>query len=126
MSGSELSDVLLALIRRHMPSMDHVAVLLALRAAPAKHHKTPELARDVRLDPAVVAQVERDLLASQLIQREGDGVRYAPADDTRAAVDQLADMYHTKPVTLVRALYDRPVRSVQSFADAFRLRTGGD
>jgi hypothetical protein len=36
----------------------------------------------------------------------------------------LAEMYHTRPVTLVRAIYERPARAVQSFANAFRLREG--
>jgi len=39
-------------------------------------------------------------------------------------VDALADLYHTKPVSLVRAIYDRPARAAQTFADAFRIRNG--
>jgi hypothetical protein len=35
-------------------------------------------------------------------------------------------MYNQRPVTLVRALYSRPSRPLQSFADAFRLRGGED
>ena len=48
------------------------------------------------------------------------------------AVDALAEMYNTKPVTLIRAIYSRPATPppapapapspMQAFADAFRLR----
>lgn len=106
MSGSEIPDV--------------------LRARPEMHQAAPDLVREARLELAVAERVIRDLLASRLIQRKGESVQYSPADDVRPTVDLLAEMYHTKPVTLVRALYDRPTRSVQSFADAFRLRKGGD
>ena len=96
--------------------MDHVAVLLAMRADPATLHDRAD----------IVERVQRDLLSSQLVQRAGDACRYAPASDMIPTIDELAEMYRTKPVTLVRALYDRPARAVQSFADAFRLRKPGD
>jgi hypothetical protein len=67
--------------------------------------------------------------ASLLLGDGPDAYRYAPADDAaRRAVDALAEMYQTKPVTLIRAIYSRPATptkpatAVQSFADAFRLR----
>jgi hypothetical protein len=31
-------------------------------------------------------------------------------------------MYNSRPVTLVRAIYDRPASAARSFADAFRVR----
>jgi hypothetical protein len=40
----------------------------------------------------------------------------------RHALASLAVMYKQKPVTLIRAIYERP-SSAESFADAFRLRT---
>ena len=106
--------------------MDHVAVLLAMRADPATLHDRANIVERTRLDRDVVDRVLRDLVSSQLVQRAGDAFRYAPAGEMVPTIDELAEMYRTKPVTLVRALYDRPARAVQSFADAFRLRKPSD
>ncbi len=121
-----LPAALQSLILQHLPSMDHVAVLLAMRAEPAALHTPADLARRTGLERDVVDRGLRDLASSQLVQRAGAAFRYAPAPELVLTIDELADMYRTKPVTLVRALYDRPPRAVQSFADAFRLRKPGE
>ncbi len=52
---------------------------------------------------------------------------YEPQSDSlRGVVDELVAMYNERPVTLVRAIYDRPAQPVISFADAFRIRGGGN
>jgi hypothetical protein len=124
MSGTELPDVVRALISHHTPSMDHVAILLDLRSAPTMTHAPADVALRTRLDRDVADRVLRELAASRIVSSQGDRYQYAPDPGIRAAVDGLAEMYHTKPVTLVRAIYDRPTRAAQSFADAFRLRKG--
>ena len=124
MSGSELPEVLQDLIARHTPSMDHVAVLLDLRGDPSVAHAAADVAARTRLDPAVADRVLRELAQSRIVSLEGDAYRYAPAEGLRETVDSLAEMYRTKPVTLVRAIYDRPTRAAKSFADAFRIRKG--
>ena len=122
MSDAELPEALGDLIGHHTPSMDHVAVLLDLRSAPATSHPAAEVARRTRVAPDVVERVLRELTASRILSPESGGYRYAPAPGLRGTIDSLADMYYTKPVTLVRAIYDRPARAAQSFADAFRIR----
>lgn len=48
---------------------------------------------------------------------------YDPKSESlRSVVNDLAAMYNERPVTLIRAVYDRPAQPVLSFADAFRLR----
>lgn len=122
MSADVLPDALRSLILHHMPSMDHVAVLLAMRAEPDAVHQPVDLAHRTRLDRVVIDKVVRDLVASLLVQRDGAGFRYTPPPELLPTIEELAHMYRTKPVTLVRVLYDRPARAVTSFADAFRVR----
>jgi hypothetical protein len=124
MSEAEISGALQDLLARHTPTMDHVAILLDLRNVPGEAHAVPDIAARTRVDPAVAERVLRDLTTSQIVSREGDTYRYAPAAGLRDTVEYLAEMYRTRPVTLVRAIYDRPTRAAQSFADAFRLRKG--
>lgn len=64
----------------------------------------------------VAAGLVREVDPSNLFQ-------YAPrtvAD--RQAVESMATMYHQRPVTLVRLVYDRAPTPLKSFSDAFRLR----
>ncbi|MES2176875.1 MAG: hypothetical protein V4550_03335 [Gemmatimonadota bacterium] len=126
-AGDDLPPAALqAFIVQHMPSLDHVAVLLAMRNAPDAAHQIAGLAVTTRLEAQVIERVARDLVSSGLLQRDGEMFRYAPVEEVRQTIDRLADMYHRKPVTLIRALYDRPARAVQSFADAFRVRKVGE
>jgi hypothetical protein len=37
-------------------------------------------------------------------------------------IDQLADLYQQRRVAVITQIYSRPVKNVQTFADAFRLR----
>ena len=122
MADVGLSEGLRQLVDRHLPTMDHVALLLALRDQPETAHTPAVLAQRVRLDSAVASRVLHDLVAAHLARAQGDGFISAPAAHVSAQVDELDEMNRTRPVTLVRAIYDRPSRAAQSFADAFRLR----
>jgi len=121
-----MSEELRQLVNRHLLTMDHVALLLALREQPEIAHAPTSLAERVRLDRAVADRVLHDLQVAHLARPEGDGFIYAPAPQVRPVVDELAEMNRTRPVTLVRAIYDRPSRAALSFADAFRLRPPGE
>jgi len=122
MSRSELPAVLQDLIAGRTPTMDHVAILLDLRSAADTLHSVADVASRTRLDRALTERILRELTASDIVSRNVELYRYAPAGELRDTVNSLAEMYYTKPVSLVRAIYDRPVRAAQSFADAFRLR----
>jgi hypothetical protein len=118
------------LIAHHLPSMEHVEALLTLAAEGAPARTAPDVAAELRGNPASVAGKLEDLVASGLVARDGDAgegtYRYAPNSATlRAATTGLAEMYRTKPVSLVKAIYARPPAAVQSFADAFRVRKPG-
>jgi len=114
------------LLARHMSSMDHVALLLAARESEATPATLAGLAAKARIEPDVAERVLRELVASRLLRREDELYHYAPSAEARAGVDALAEMNRTKPVTLIRAVYERPARAAQSFADAFRIRKPGE
>lgn len=122
MSGSELPEEVLRLVHKHLASMDHVAILLAMRAAPDRCFTAASLAQSSRVTSAIAASVLADLVEAGMVAPGGEGFCFAPGPGERAVVDQLADMYNTRPVTLVRAIYERPPSAAWSFADAFRLR----
>lgn len=114
------------LVARHLASMDHVTVLLLLRQAAPGDRSASAIATELQIEPKLVTQVLRDLSASKLIRNLGGTSAgpfvFAPGSDAlRETVAALEDAYNRRPVTLIRALYARPPRPVQSFADAFRL-----
>ena len=131
MSGeSGLGPEVRRLIASQLASMDHVEVLLLLhRSAPAALTQAA-VARETRRPAELLSVVMSDLVRGGLASRasgpEGDDTfAYAPQSESlRRDVEQLVAVYNERPVTLIRAVYDRPPEPVTSFADAFRLRKG--
>ena len=122
MTQPDLPDVVRRLVHGHLPTVDHVTVLLATRADPDRVLDAAAIAPKVHVEVAVATRVLSDLAGSHLVERAGSGYRLSAAPEVRSAVDELARMYNTRPVTLIRAIYERPATSAQSFADAFRIR----
>ena len=78
------------------------------------------------LAPAIAQDILDELKQRGLLKLTAKGYQFEPDDALAEAVDLLAEMYNTKPVTLVRAIYDRPAHVIQQFADAFKLRRDED
>jgi len=105
--------------------MDHVEVLMRLFDANETMLTPPQLERATRFGPETVARALADLVVGGLVRQEpaSNAYAYAPRSTRdREAVEALAAMYHQRPVTLVRMIYEQPPTAVKSFADAFRLR----
>jgi hypothetical protein len=118
------------LIARHARSMEHVEVLVLLARTPERSWTAEDIRIELRLpETALSRRVFHDLLDAGLIGLEaGEHPRYrfdplSVAD--REAVRLLTIAYNERPVTLVRAIYERP-SPAQSFADAFRLKREGE
>jgi hypothetical protein len=124
MSNSGLPPAVQHLLWHELPSVDHVAVLLALRALGAGD--ALRVAAQANVAPGIAAAILHEFQMNSLVTQHGAEYRFEPNDALRDAAAQLAEMYHTKPVTLVRAIYDRPSYAIQQFADAFRLRRKED
>lgn len=99
MEDVDFSDEFCRFVQVHVPSVDQAEVLLA-------EYRSPEGARGpewARFQQAFGATG----LSAQQVDRH---------------LATLAQAYDTRPVTLVRLIYALRDRSIQSFADAFRLR----
>ena len=110
------------LVRRHLPSMDHAEVLLKVGAAPDERWTIARASAE--LGGRAVGQAVMDLHGAQLLVAlpEDEAFRLSPDASVRHAVQLLADAYNQLPVTLIKAIYNRPADPLHSFADAFRLR----
>ena len=116
-----------ALIQRALATMLHVELLLLLQRTAPMSWSAEAAAAELRTTPVLVEGVFADLQAARLADPTVGGSPSAWCFDVRddaavAATMQLREAYERRPVTLVKALYQRPASSAHAFADAFRLR----
>lgn len=124
MPEQELPPDVQALIDRHIATIEHVEVLVLLARDPAREWRVEEIANALHLDRALAGRLSRELASAELCARDAaaDSYRYPlPASARQVSVATLVELYERRPVAVVRAIHNRPLRAVRSFADAFRL-----
>lgn len=123
-----LSPKVRSLVSSHLASMDHLEILLLLHGAAPDALSVKDMIQKTGRPGDLVHAAVTDLVASGLLAQsepdlEAGVVSFNPrSDEMRSAVSELATMYNERPVTLIRAIYDRPAEPVVSFAEAFRVR----
>ena len=113
---------LVTFIRRSIPSVWALDVLLLVRRPPARSWSMQELVGELRASDAVVSGVLIGFQREGLVARGEDGrFRFAPAggllDDLTVA---LAQAYADRPVTVINAIVASDA-TLQTRAEAFRL-----
>jgi hypothetical protein len=114
-------------VRRFILSMDHLEVLMRLHDRPDAAFSLHELAQAAHVDGNTLLRCLRDLTAGGLargVDRGGmPAVQYsARSVEDRSDADALARMYHERPVSLVKLVYEQP-SSAPTFSEGFRLNT---
>ncbi len=99
MEDVDFSDEFCRFVQVLVPSVDEAELLLAA-------YRSPESARGPQW-----TRFQQSVRGAGLTQ-----------DEVERHLATLAQAYDTRPVTLVRLIYALRDRSIQSFADAFRLR----
>jgi hypothetical protein len=124
MTDADFPEDLCLLIKDMISTLDAAELLLLLAGDPARHWKIEEIIQELR--PTVIAESElrRSLalfVARGLVAENQDACfQYRPATAALdATVGALAKAFNQRPVTLIRMIYSR---SIQSFADAFKIR----
>jgi len=121
-----LPQEVLRLIRDRLENLEQVEVLVLLQGASTESFSADDVAGRLLLEPGVANRALGALAGRGLVSAEGDNprkYRYEPEPELAPIVDQLVHVYNTRPVTLIRLLYDRTQLGV--LADAFRLRKPG-
>ncbi len=125
MTEPDFTRELRDLIDHHLGSIDEIEVLLAVFAKRGELMAPPAVAAAAQ-KPESVTREHLKQLASRgfVVHHESEDAYSYPTRPAEVdeAIEQLSRMYHQRPVTLIKALYDRPSTAVLSFADAFRLR----
>ena len=118
----QLESQLPELIRRHLPSVWALEVLLLLRRDPEFAWTIQQLTRELRAtEPLVAAALSQFVRSGLAVQDEAGQYRYAPASDLLAQFGELiARQYKERPVSIV-TLIAAPEHRIQQLADAFRF-----
>ena len=75
--------------------------------------------------PKSVERWLNELVRDGLLEKLSEptvGYRCSTKDNLVAQMDELGDIYRTKPVRVIEAIYRRDDNAAQSFADAFKIK----
>ena len=124
MSSSD-EDVL-RFIAASFPSVWALEVLLALKRD-RRVWTREELVAALRASDLVVSKAIDALVAAGLASIGGAGASYLPVNrDVEDCVEQVEQLYRTRPNMVRRAIVAASTSSAAAFADAFKIRRGTD
>ncbi len=113
-------------IAAHIDSIEKLEVLLLLRAHADRAWTPAAVSQELRIAETSAARRLMDLAARGLLAVEGGSpaaYRYGPEDaEDAVTVDELAESYGTRRVSVITFIFSRPLDTVRGFADAFRLK----
>lgn len=114
------------LLREHIQSIAQLEVLLRLRESAAAPQSVPELSKQLYTPDSMTTSLLDGLALRGLVARiEGPEARYRyspKSAELEQTVGELARLYQQRRVTIINLIYSSPVKQMQDFADAFRIR----
>ena len=120
MSSSD-EDVL-RFIAASFPSVWALELLLLLKSE-RRSWAREELVTTLRASELVVSKALDALVTAGLASIEGDGVVYLPVTrDVEGCVEQVEQLYRSRPNSVRRVFVSTGTRTANAFADAFKLR----
>ena len=112
-------------IRKHLSSVEQIAVLILLRDDPSRVWTIDHIASELRSSPVAIERRVADLeRTGVLVPREtASQVRYAPtSNETSEAITSLIATYRGRPDRVIEAIYTKAPEALTAFADAFKLK----
>jgi hypothetical protein len=113
-------------IGQHIESLAQLELLLLLRRESTRSWSREDLSRQLYVTTDVCTGIIGDLERRGFVLRDAADsnlTRYRSGlAEVDKLIDQLASLYHHRRVAVITLIYSKPVKKVQTFADAFRLR----
>ncbi len=109
-------------IAQHIESLAQLEALLLMRREPAQRWSPAELARTLYISDEMARGMSAELERRGFVSRENDLYFYTADGPLDALLGELARHYQERRVAVITEIYSNPVKKVQTFADAFRLR----
>jgi hypothetical protein len=117
-------DRALIFIQRHLKSVWALELLLLFHNNPQRDWRSDDLVRELRGSEVVVKEALGQLKIARLVQETSErSFKYAPGDSSlRHVVSEIAKIYSTRPVTVIKAISGSPSEKLKIFSDAFKIR----
>jgi hypothetical protein len=117
-------DRALAFIQRHLKSVWALELLLLFHNHPEREWRRDSLVRELRGSEVVVNEALAQLRGANLLAETPERLfKYEPSDSTaRAIVAEIAQIYSTRPVAVIKAISGSPSDKLRIFSDAFKIR----
>lgn len=115
-----------AFLRRYVNSVELFEVLLFLFGRKEEIWTAEQVSSELRSSAVSIERRLADLCELGLaVRQEGEPphFRFRAADARVAAVlSELAELYQSHRYTVIDMIFSKPLRDVETFADAFRIR----
>jgi hypothetical protein len=125
-TGKGFSEDLERFIAQHIHSVEQLEVLVMLKNSGDREWTAAEVSRALSSHPLSVESRMLDLRSRGFVVSREDGrdfvFRYAPSDALDLMVDELARAYAERRTSVINLIFSKPLDSVRTLADAFRLR----
>lgn len=123
---SSPDESILRFIRASFPSVWAMELLFTLKREPRAWTRE-EMVASLRASELVVNRSLDALVAAGLASIESGGAQYAPvSSDVEECVEQVEQLYRTRPNLVRRAIILANNNSASAFAEAFKLRRDTD
>ena len=113
-------------IAQHLNSVEQLEVLLLLHRSHGREWSAGEVSRELSSHPHSAESRLLDLRARGLVAAREDGQEFryhwAPPAGVDEVVAALARVYAERRVSVITAIFAKPLDSVRTLADAFRVR----
>jgi hypothetical protein len=109
-------------IAQHIESLAQLEALLLMRREPGRRWAPAELARTLYISDEMVRGMFAELERGGFVARDDESYFYAASGPLDDLLGELARHYQERRVAVITEIYSNPVKKVQTFADAFRLR----
>lgn len=119
-----LSADVVAFLDAHIFTLAQLEVLLVVHASGGTSRPIEELARELYVPAASLRPWLEDFVADGLLSTDGAGAYVARTDDVgvQATLDQVADTYSRRKVSVARHVYSTKEDPAVRLAEAFRFR----
>jgi hypothetical protein len=122
MEDGGLSKDVAGFLTSHIGSLEQLEVLLLLQRTSPKSWSPDAIANELRVNATSVRGRLEDLGKRGLITAETEGHRYDPRNSADATIRRVADAYRERRVAVISFIFSRKESSMQTLADAFRVK----
>jgi hypothetical protein len=125
MRGEDLPPEIRSFISTYLRSLEQLEILLLLSSNPDAGWTVQRVYEIILSSKASVESWLEDFVGVGFFERSADSppiYRFIATGELAASIETLAQLYKTKPVRIIEAIFKKDRNPAQSFADAFKLR----